>query len=168
MAVTLFVRKNFIKQVISAKEQDIKYESGSANVEFVLLAIPLFIPILFFLNQFSILSSAELVARSLARESLRAYVTADNPFIAMNRANQVLLRAAKISGLTNAEIEALDLEFECSKIPCLTPGGRIRAILKLRIPNQERLVKAEAEEYVSPWQWNGVGMPAIPTFKVDM
>jgi hypothetical protein len=166
--VTLSASQNPIKHKIYALKGRNKSELGSANVEFVLLAIPLFIPILIFLNYFSTLSNAELVARSLVRESLRAYVTSDNPFVAMNRANQVLVEAARTAGLKDEEIKALELDFDCSKVPCLSPGGRIRAILKLPIPNQERIVKAEAEEFISPWQWNGIGIPAIPTFKVDM
>ena len=53
-------------------------ESGSATIEFALLAIPLFLPISLFLNHFATLSNSELVARTLVRESLRAYVTSPN------------------------------------------------------------------------------------------
>lgn len=132
-------------------------EDGSASVEFVLLAIPLFIPILIFLAQFENLSSSELIARSLVRESLRAFVTADNPLSASNRAKQVLESGAKAQGFSRVEIDSLDLNFQCSEIPCLSPGGRVRATLKFRIGNQNREVVSQAEEYISPWQWNGIG-----------
>ena len=140
-------------------------EDGSASVEFVLLAIPLFLPILIFLVQFENLSSSELIARSLVRESLRAFVTADNPWSASNRAKQVLEAGAKAQGLTNNQIDSLDLNFQCSDIPCLSPGGRVQATLKLKIGNQNREVVARAEEYISPWQWNGIGTGLVSRAK---
>lgn len=130
-------------------------DSGSASVEFVLLAVPLFLPILIFLNQFAVISNSELVARTLVRESLRAYVTSETPNSAPDRANQVLRSAAKAQGLTANEINSLNLTFQCSQDPCLTPNGRIRATLKMRLEKESRQVIAEAEEYLSPWQWTG-------------
>lgn len=143
-------------------------ESGGASVEFVLLAIPLFIPILIFLNQFSSLSYSELTTRALVRESLRAYVTSDNPFVASSRAQQVLIASARAMGLTPSEIDSLKLDFQCSKMPCLSPGGRIRAKLTAHMANLKRVVTAEAEESISPWQWNGIGIPGLPNFQVDL
>ena len=142
--------------------------SGSASVEFVLLAVPLFLPILIFLNQFETLSNSELIARTLVRESLRAYVTAENPLVAHSRARQVLIKGAEVAGLSSSEIDSLDLDFQCSKFPCLSSGGRVHAILKMRIPEPNRMVKAEAEEYISPWQWNGLPILDKPMIKVDL
>lgn len=132
-------------------------EVGSASVEFVLLAIPLFLPILIFLAQFDRLSNSELIARNLVRESLRAYVTSSNPVSAPSRAQEVLLRAAREQGLTESEIRNLDLSFQCSEFPCLSPNGRVRATLKLRLGNDNRIVTSQAQEFISPWQWNGIG-----------
>ena len=128
-------------------------ENGSASVEFVALAIPLFIPILIFLNNFSELSGTEILARNLVRESLRAYVTSDNPLFANFRAEETLRIAARESGLTSDQISSMNLSFTCSQSPCLSPGGRVQATLKMRMSRQSREVIAQALEYVSPWQW---------------
>lgn len=134
-----------------------KSERGSASVEFVLLAIPLFLPILIFLNHFAALSGSELISRTLVRESLRAYVTAPNNDVAAYRADQVMRIGAKAEGLTDAQINSMNLSFQCSATPCISPNGRIKATLKMELPNQNRTVTAQAEEYISPWQWNGEG-----------
>jgi hypothetical protein len=143
-------------------------ESGSASVEFVLLAIPLFLPIILFLNHFATLSNSELVIRTLVRESLRAYVTSPNNEVAPNRAWQVLSVGGRAEGLSTEEISNLDLKFQCSKTPCISEGGRIRATLKMQLPNQDRTVSAQAEEFISPWQWNGNGHGLQPSMKIDM
>ena len=121
-------------------------ESGSATIEFVLLATPLFLPILLFLNHFATLSNSELVARTLARESLRAYVTSPNNEVAPDRAWQVMTIGGRAEGLTEEQISNLDISFECSANPCITPNARIRATLKMQLPNQGRIVNAQAEE----------------------
>ena len=45
----------------------LKNESGSAVVEFVALALPLFVPVIIFLSQFAALSNDEFIVRTLAR-----------------------------------------------------------------------------------------------------
>jgi hypothetical protein len=145
----------------------IKGESGSASVEFVLLAIPLFLPILFFLNHFATLSNSELVARTLVRESLRAYVTSPNNDVAPSRAWQVMTIGGRAEGLTETQISSMDIKFQCSATPCISPNGRIRATLKIPLPNQGRVVTAQAEEYISPWQFNGEGHGFQPSLTVE-
>lgn len=142
-------------------------ESGSATVEFVLLAIPLFLPILLFLNHFATLSNSELVARTLVRESLRAYITSPNNEVAPDRAWQVMTIGGRAEGLTEDQINALDIDFECSATPCITPNGRIRATLRMQLPNQGRVVTAQAEEYISPWQFNGEGHGVQPKLTIE-
>lgn len=144
------------KRLFSKFLRRLKSNLGSANVEFVLLAIPLFVPILIFLGQFAELSQSELLARSLARESLRAYVTSQNPFVASFRANQVLRKGAEVAGLKSNEINRIELDFNCSKFPCLSPGSRVQALVTMKLQNQNRVVQAEAIEIISPWQWTGI------------
>lgn len=157
----------FAKGIKRLAHQIHKDEAGSASVEFVLLAIPLFLPILMFLNHFATLSNSELVARTLVRESLRAYVSAPTNDSAPNRAWQVLTIGARAEGLTEDQIRNLDLNFQCSASPCITPNGRVRATLKIKLPNQNRVVSAQAEEYISPWQWNGEGHGIQPNLTID-
>lgn len=142
-------------------------DSGSASVEFVLLAIPLFLPILIFIGNFAALSNSELVARTLVRESLRAYITSPNNDVAPTRAWEVLTIGARAEGLSESEISNLDMNFQCSTNPCLVPNARVRATLNLKLPKQNRTVTAQAEEIVSTWQWNGEGHGLQSKLTVD-
>ena len=73
----MVVKRRLIK-VIPRLFYAFKSETGSATVEFVALAIPLFIPIFIYLNHFSSVSANEDIARSMAREILRVDVISEN------------------------------------------------------------------------------------------
>ncbi len=127
-------------------------ESGSAVVEFVLLALPLFLPFLLFIGQFSELSSAEMGARNLVREIVRAYVSAENEGDARQRSSAVLDFAAQKFGFSKPEIQSMKLSFACSSQPCFSSGGKVRAVLHFYLSGSGREIDVSAEESVSPWQ----------------
>lgn len=127
-------------------------ETGSASVEFVVLAIPLFLPIFIYLSHFADLSDSELKARSLVRQVVRAYVASQSVDDAQQRASFVLNFGARKLGMRDEEISSMRLRFTCSADPCLTPGARVRANLTLGSSTLNRVVQVSAQEYVSPWQ----------------
>ena len=127
-------------------------DSGSASVEFVILAIPLFLPIFIYLTQFADLSNSEIESRSLVRQIVRAYVSTQSLDDARSRAEIVMNYGAGRLGFSQSEISAMRLTFSCSANPCLTPGARVRGNLILSSPSSHRLVSVSAQEYVSPWQ----------------
>ena len=126
-------------------------EDGGARVEFVALAIPLFIPIFIYLNSFSSVSANEQIARSMAREVLRVYVISENDGAAQEisgRAAQLLARQWKLS---EAEVASLRTRMDCSHFPCLTANGRIKLTLSFIDDETQRRVSASAQEHLSPW-----------------
>ena len=127
-------------------------QSGSAVVEFVILAIPLFLPIFIYLAQFAEVSDMEIKGRALIREVVRAYVSSENVAAAEQRSNFVLNYGAARLGLSTNEVVNMKLTFSCSANPCLTPGQRVRGDLQLDLPVTHRQVRVSAQEYVSPWQ----------------
>lgn len=135
-----------------AKLANATVESGSATVEFVLLAVPLFLPVFIYLTQFAEVSNGEMSARTLVREVVRAYATSENLGAAEQQANAVLQYGADRLGFTRPEIASMKLTFTCSSFSCLKPGERVRADLRLQLPLSHREVHVSAQEYVSPWQ----------------
>lgn len=140
------------KSSIKGIQSVLKSNAGSASVEFVVLAIPLFLPLFIYLTQFAELSNSEIQARSLVRQVVRAYVSSQTIDDARSRADFVLNYGAHRMGLRGAEISAMRIAFSCSADPCLTPGARVRANLTLATPRTHRVVEVSAQEYVSPWQ----------------
>ena len=126
-------------------------EDGGAIVEFVALAIPLFIPIFIYLNSFSSMSANEQIARSMAREVLRVYVISENDGAAQEisgRAAQLLARQWQLS---ETEVASLRTSMDCSHFPCLTANGRIKLTLSFIDDETQRKVSASAQEHLSPW-----------------
>jgi Flp pilus assembly protein TadG len=131
--------------------RDFKSESGSAIVEFVALAIPLFIPVFIFLNHFTSISANEEIARAMAREVLRVYVISENDSAAKDlsaRASELLALQWR---LTDSEIASLRTSMDCSKFPCLSANGKIKLTVTFTDERTGRVISASAQEHLSPW-----------------
>jgi hypothetical protein len=126
-------------------------ESGSAIVEFVALAIPLFIPIFIYLNHFSSVSVNEEIARSMAREVLRVYVISEDESAARNLSGDAMNLLAQQWKLSNSEIATLRTQMECTHFPCLSSNGRIKLTISFKDEQTGRVISASAQEHLSPW-----------------
>ena len=129
----------------------IRREDGGAIVEFVALAIPLFIPIFIYLNSFSSISGNEVIARSMAREVLRVYVISENDGAARNLSSSATQLLARQWNLSSSEIATLRIQMDCSHSPCLTANGRIKLTISFVDDQTRREVTASAQEHLSPW-----------------
>ena len=126
-------------------------EKGSAVVEFVALAIPLFVPIFIYLSSFTSVSGNEEIVRVLAREGLRAYVASDNDHSGREVSAQALSVIAAHLGLTSGEIATLTARYDCSDSPCFSANGRIRLTVSFIDAQSHRSIEASAQEHISPW-----------------
>ena len=129
----------------------IKSDAGSASVEFVALAIPLFIPVFIYLNHFSAVSANEEIARSMAREILLVYVISENDLAARDLSGKATQMLARQWHLTEREIKSLQTRMECSHFPCLTANGRIKLTISFTDEQSGRVISASAQEHLSPW-----------------
>jgi len=144
------VKRRLIK-VIPRLFYAFKSETGSATVEFVALAIPLFIPIFIYLNHFSSVSVNEEIARSMARAILRVYVISENDDAAKDLSGKASQLLARQWHLTDSEVASLRTRMDCSRFPCLTADGRIKLTISYTDEETGRLVTASAQEHLSPW-----------------
>ena len=127
-------------------------ESGSAIVEFVALAIPLFIPIFIYLNSFASVSGNEAIVRVMAREGVRTYAASDTDHSGRVVSEQAIVLIAQNLGLTSDEINTIDVNYECSRLPCLSANSRIRVTISYIDSRPHRTVKASAQENINPWK----------------
>jgi hypothetical protein len=126
-------------------------ESGSAIVEFVALAIPLFIPIFIYLNHFASVSVNEEIARSMAREVLRVYVISEGDSAARDLSGKATQLLARQWQLSESETASLRTQMDCTYSPCLSANGRIKLTISFTDAQTGRVVTASAQEHLSPW-----------------
>jgi hypothetical protein len=134
-----------LRQAILAKLQE---ERGSAVVEFVMLALPLFVPLFIFLNNYATASDLSGTLQGLSREMARAVVTAENDNVARRAAYEVFVKGGEVLGLSK-EIERGEIRYEiiCRNNPCISPDNEVQiAIASARLSKVITSI-----EYVSPW-----------------
>lgn len=126
-------------------------DRGSASVEFVALAIPLFIPLFIYINSFASMSDGQDSLRTLAREATRGFVTSSNDEIAFGVAHEIVTKGAILLGYETAiQRGEIEMNIDCSSSPCISPNARIRITLTQTEYNHQK-IKVSAIEYVSPW-----------------
>ena len=123
-------------------------EEGSAIVEFVVLALPLFIPLFIYLNHYATSSDAQAALRTLSREMARGFVTSENDAVADHVTFEIFSKGAEILGFSE-EIStgSLTYSYECKSSPCISPNNEI--VITLRSSNSQTSISTI--EYVSPW-----------------
>ena len=151
ISVLLHRFRKRISTVLHRFRKRIGDESGSAVVEFVVLALPLFIPVIIFLSQFATLSNDQFIVRTLARESVRAYILSANDLSATRNATETMQRGARELGLDPTRIKDLKLGVDCSGIFCISPDNKVEITITLSSKDGKRFSVASARETVSPW-----------------
>lgn len=105
-------------------------ERGSAVVEFVFLGVLLLIPLVYLVLMLGRLQAGAYAVSSAARESGRAFVTAENEDAAAARAHA----AAALAFANMGFVEGTELSVACLSAPCLTPGAEVRSRTEVRVP----------------------------------
>lgn len=123
-------------------------EEGSAIVEFVVLALPLFIPLFIYLNHYASSSDVQASLRTLSREMARGFVTSENDAVASRVTFEIFSKGAEALGFSQELASgSLTYSFECKSSPCISPNNEI--VITLRSSKQETSISTI--EYVSPW-----------------
>ena len=126
----------------------LRSDRGSATVEFVTLALPLFIPLFIFLGQYSMESNLEAGLRTPSREMARGIVTSENDIIAESVSNEIFFKAGNVLGFKEAIISGeLRYEIHCRNQPCISPDNEVIVTLT----SVDLRDSVSAVEYVSPW-----------------
>jgi len=130
----------------------LRNDNGSAVVEFVILAIPLFLPIVIYLSAIYQHSTIQSDLGELSRQAARAYVTSPSADFESARMEAVLATfEAKIlqpQGVVNIPT----LSITCENTPCLTPSSRVEITASLVTPPSSlsgifRFLSTQGENY---------------------
>jgi hypothetical protein len=142
-------------------------DEGSAVVEFVLIAAPLFIPALIFFLALHNAARTEIDLSNVARQSLRAFVTAENLSEGHERVKFVLDQFVALEASDNStksSNQRFTYNISCGAEKCLTPGTLVRIelfralnddVLGIGAVNRNRKAVAVAQGYVDKWRSQG-------------
>ncbi len=142
-------------------------DEGSAVVEFVLIAAPLFIPALIFFLALHNAARTEIDLSNVARQSLRAFVTAENLSEGHERVKFVLDQFVALEASDNSSKSSnqrFTYNISCGAEKCLTPGTLVRIelfralnddVLGIGAVNRNRKAVAVAQGYVDKWRSQG-------------
>jgi Flp pilus assembly protein TadG len=134
-------RKNFLKN-----------QEGSAIIEFVIYALPLFIPLVIYLTSVNQSSEIQYEARNFARQIARAYVTSPSQELTEARVLAVTAVFAKSSFVKNRINSLPKIEISCSLSPCLSPNGKVEVKVLLTSTLTGRSASATAIQTVDAWR----------------
>lgn len=123
-------------------------EEGSAVLEFVALALPLFIPLFIYLSQYATSSDAQASLRTLGREMARGFVTSENDAVAERVTFEIFAKGADVLGFSDELTSgSLTYSFECKNRPCISPNNEIVITVK----SEKAQTSISTVEYISPW-----------------
>jgi Flp pilus assembly protein TadG len=125
-------------------------DRGSAILEFVIFALPLFIPTVFFLLAINGSSRGQLNAENLSRQLARAYVTSPSSDFTAARMSAVMdIFSKNVFGPDRSSISPM-VFVSCSATPCLTPNARVQ--VEVRIVGDSHSFTASSTEIVDAWR----------------
>ena len=143
----------------TVSESGTELENGSAVLEFVLIATPLFIPALLFFMSMQQVANQEMQVENLARQALRAFTTAESVAQGHQRINFVLDRYSEMES-SNGKSRSSDkftYNISCGGQKCLTPGSTVKIELYRAVnarlgEGDSRKVTASAVGVVDKWR----------------
>jgi Flp pilus assembly protein TadG len=140
-----------MRLIVKLFKEIFRDERGSASVEFALLAIPLFIPLFLYMNNFARMSDSQDSLRTLAREAVRGFVTSSTDEVAYGVAREIVSQGAALLGYKDSlDKGQIQLHIDCSASPCISPNTRILITLTQSV-NSRPDIQVSAIGYVSPW-----------------
>ncbi len=127
-------------------------ETGSASVELVVFALPLFVPLILLATHLTTVSASKIELSHLARTSLRAFSSAESTSLGHARINQVLKlaesnqRNLESSGLS--QLDRFSYRIECQRTPCIQPLNRLRLTLADKSVGSEITVTTSTDQWI--------------------
>lgn len=103
---------------------------GSASVEFVVVAVSVFLPLIALTVTVSEIQSAQFATAGVARQGVRAFALSPNPAVGGQRISEISQLVSEDFGVDATHTWTL----ACSANQCLTRGGLVRLTVTSLVP----------------------------------
>ena len=126
----------------------LKDEDGSAIIEFIMIALPLFIPLAIFMTNVQADASIQYQSRNLVRQIARVYATSDSELEGIQRLT--VLRETFMEEIFDqvTGIQVPEIFIRCSRSPCLIPGSKVQVVVVVKRSNGHVLANVAATALV--------------------
>lgn len=149
LAISLKRIKNLMeKPSISSA---MKEQTGSAIIEFLVVAIPLFVPLVWFITSATGIGVTTYDAAQYARNLLRVYVTTPSAESLQSRLNVVTNEYREYFFPRDQLIDFPTYSVSCDQNPCLVPGGKVSITVNYHQRNKVAISSATSAGYVDRW-----------------
>lgn len=134
----------------------LREERGSATVEVVIFALPLFIPLIMLASHVTGVSASKIESSHLARTALRAFVSAPSTTLGHARVQQVLRVSTEgysndwaqgNTGNGSLNVGRYAYRVECRNLPCIQPSNRVRLTIA------DKLLGTQVAASINTDQW---------------
>lgn len=126
-------------------------ERGSATAEFVLVALPLFLPALLFFLSMHQSAVARESGSMMAREAAEAFVSAHDDAAGYMRVASLTEKYQSLHLSETREFEEYSFTVQCSHQPCIEPREWVEVSI-YRSVESGRLLLGKARSYVDRWK----------------
>ena len=126
-------------------------ESGSAIIEFLVVALPLFIPVIWFLTSITGIGVGSYDAMQYARNLLRVYITSPSADLLQSRLDSVTEEYRQYFFPRDHLTEFPTYSITCEQSPCLTPGKRIVISVIFNQQNKSQPLVTTVSGEVDAW-----------------
>ena len=128
-----------------------KCERGSAVLEFIMVALPLFVPLAMYLGSVEQAAQTSFDLQNIARQVARAFTTSPSEELAPVRAREVLSVYQNQILPSHGSSSQLTLDIRCEENPCLTPNGKVTVTVTASGSQNS----ASATQIVDAWRSTG-------------
>jgi len=135
----------------SAWLQGLRDESGSAIIEFLVVALPLFVPLVWFITSVTGIGVSSYDASEYARNLLRVYITSPSAELLQSRVDAVTQEYKQYFYPRDKLIEFPQYSIICAQTPCLTPGRKITVTVTFNQQNKSPPLITSVSGYVDSW-----------------
>jgi Flp pilus assembly protein TadG len=127
-------------------------DSGSAIIEFVLLAVPLLIPMIMYLGMIHENSVINSDLHNLARQGARAFITSSDDIDEGARMQAIVQLFTEKVFVPHGISQVPAISVECSSTPCLSANSRVKVTASLHVVNRNlggflRFISAPTQDF---------------------
>jgi hypothetical protein len=131
--------------------RELKSETGSAIIEFLVVAIPLFVPLVWFITSATGIGVTTYDAAQYARNLLRVYVTTPSADSLQSRLDTVTNEYREYFYPRDQLTQFPSYVVSCEQNPCLIPGGKVTITVNFYQRNKMGSSSTSSTGYVDRW-----------------